>query len=499
MRLVLALLICTILIPLPQQTAQAATNPEIRAFWVDAFHDGFKTPQQIEQLVHDAEFANMNTLIVQVRRRGDAYYQSNVEPRSNDPSLAPAPFDPLRMLIDTAHARDIEVHAWIAALPVWGDNIGNVPDDHILNYHSTNASGDDDWIMRSIDGDIRDSEKNIWLDPGHPAVIDYTEAVVRDLLVHYPEVDGIHLDRIRYPSIEFGYNPTAVARFNARFGRTGKPEPSDPLWTEWRRKQVTALVRRVMLTTVELAPHARVSAAVIAWGDGPTQMRGWERSTPYKQALQDWRLWLQQRLIDTAIVMNYDREYVPQQQTYFNNWLEWQTASGRGPVVVGVAGYLNSVDDTIAQIKRAQQTGARGVAIYSYAVTNKDEQARRALLQALRDDPFSQPAPMSPMDWKEVRGALQGTLQNVDGVAADSTVVIITGPETRFVMSNASGWFGAPGLTPGTYTALIRLHGDEVLWSQIEVSAGAVTEVQQWTAGTLSPREQLLMMLRPYK
>ena len=49
-------------------------RPEIRAFWVDAFHDGAKTPAQVDQLIADALQSNVNTLIVQVRRRGDSYY-----------------------------------------------------------------------------------------------------------------------------------------------------------------------------------------------------------------------------------------------------------------------------------------------------------------------------------------------------------------------------------------------------------------------------------------
>ena len=54
--------------------ASEPARPEVRAMWVDAFHDGVKTPAQVDQLIQDAVTANINTLIVQVRRRGDAYY-----------------------------------------------------------------------------------------------------------------------------------------------------------------------------------------------------------------------------------------------------------------------------------------------------------------------------------------------------------------------------------------------------------------------------------------
>ena len=79
-------------------------QPEVRALWVDAFRDGAKTPAQIDQLIQDALTGNINTLIVQVRRRGDAYYNRSLEPRTEDPVLPPG-FDALQYLIEKAHAK----------------------------------------------------------------------------------------------------------------------------------------------------------------------------------------------------------------------------------------------------------------------------------------------------------------------------------------------------------------------------------------------------------
>ncbi|HET6318722.1 MAG TPA: hypothetical protein VFG86_19890, partial [Chloroflexota bacterium] len=84
-------------------TAESFDAPELRAVWVDAFHDGFKTPEQVDDLVAWARSANLNALFVQVRRRGDAYFSKSIEPRAEDPDLAPG-FDALQYLIDRAHA-----------------------------------------------------------------------------------------------------------------------------------------------------------------------------------------------------------------------------------------------------------------------------------------------------------------------------------------------------------------------------------------------------------
>src|SRR3954469_5507942 len=118
-------------------SAQALDAPELRAVWADAFHDGFKTPQQVDALVAWARAANLNALFVQVRKRGDAYYLKSIEPRAEDSDFAPG-FDALQYLIDRAHQgpRPLQVHAWLATLPIWHQR--DTPPQstaHVFNQH----------------------------------------------------------------------------------------------------------------------------------------------------------------------------------------------------------------------------------------------------------------------------------------------------------------------------------------------------------------------------
>src|SRR5688572_19219181 len=64
--------------------AQGQDPPELRALWVDAFHEGIRSPAEADTLIAAARRANINTLIVQVRRRGDALYTKTVEPPLDD-------------------------------------------------------------------------------------------------------------------------------------------------------------------------------------------------------------------------------------------------------------------------------------------------------------------------------------------------------------------------------------------------------------------------------
>ena len=64
-----ALLLLFVLAP---ADSRAQDSPELRAVWVDAFHEGIRSPAEADELVAAARRANLNTLIVQIRRRGDA-------------------------------------------------------------------------------------------------------------------------------------------------------------------------------------------------------------------------------------------------------------------------------------------------------------------------------------------------------------------------------------------------------------------------------------------
>jgi uncharacterized lipoprotein YddW (UPF0748 family) len=393
-------------IAIPTATAGAVDAPELRAVWVDAFHDGFKTPQQVDQLVTWARTANLNALFVQVRRRGDAYYLKSFEPRTEDPDLAPG-FDALQYLIDKAHQGPLrlQVHAWLATLPVWWqrDTPPAAP-DHVFNLRGLTAAPADSWLMYRDDGAAwagTETSGMYYLDPGNPDVQDYTAEVYLNVLRNY-DVDGIHLDQVRFyegDALRWGYNPVSVALFNQRYGRDPEtqPDPTDPDWIAWRRDQVTALVRRIFTQAKAIKPSVAVTAAVVAWGKGPQTEADWLTQPPYASVLQDWRGWLQQGIVDYVLPMDYYREN-GQQATWFDTWTQWQvTYAGRRNVVLGLGSYLNSADGALAQLNRARGLGALGVALYSYAVPtaeleNASSEDRLAFAWQLRSL-FVRPAP----------------------------------------------------------------------------------------------------------
>src|SRR5260370_31820638 len=140
---------------------------QYRAFWADAFHYGFKTPQQIDQMIEDVTAAKCNSIFAEVRRRGDSYYLHSPEPPAADPDYAPG-FDALQYLIDRAHARNIAVHAWFPITPLWSDSMPPPDPGHLWYRHGPNAVGDDMWMTIDSTGKVGTA-----LDPGHPDALQY--------------------------------------------------------------------------------------------------------------------------------------------------------------------------------------------------------------------------------------------------------------------------------------------------------------------------------------
>lgn len=106
---------------------------EVRALCV--VRNTLTSPERIRAMVEHARAAGFNTLIVQVRGRGDAYYRSRWEPRATTLKDQPANFDPLAVTLSEAKRRNLRVHAWINTSLL--ANLDELPTDpaHVYNAH----------------------------------------------------------------------------------------------------------------------------------------------------------------------------------------------------------------------------------------------------------------------------------------------------------------------------------------------------------------------------
>jgi hypothetical protein len=315
--------------------------------------------------------------------------------------------------------------------------------------------------------------------------------VAEELARNY-DVDGIHLDLVRYAGVQWGYNPLSVTRFKRRHGlaeSAAQPAPNEARWQQWRRDQVSALVRRVYLDCLAVKPHVKVSAAVIGWGAGPTDEASWRRTSTYSNVFQDWKAWLEEGIVDLALPMNYDDEANDEQRVWFDRWVAWgRERQGKRQTAIGVGLFLNKAEAGLAQIKRALAPSPRGAqaagaALYSYAVSNvprrgsdEPELPNEDFYKLLGGEsgPFTGLAPLPEMPWKaQPVGHLRGVAA-LDGVPLDGAMVRLDGPTRVNVVSDGSGYFGAVDLAPGTYTLTVD---GRALSASAEVSAQRVATV----------------------
>jgi uncharacterized lipoprotein YddW (UPF0748 family) len=353
-----------------------AYHGRMRGAWVHLFDATLKTRAGIRAMVDELAAADANVIVAQVARRHDAYYRSTVLPRTPDPTLSPRDLDVLAELIDAAHARGIEVHAWYGVGPTYHDVYRGLPapTGWIHTTHGTAAPERDRWVSRT-----RAGTWSTYLDPGVPEVQDLVAAVVAELAATY-DLDGIHLDYVRYESADHGYNPKALAAYRAATpGAPALPAVDDPTWTTWRRQQTRRIVQRAGAAIEAAGSDAMLSAAVITWADGPPtpDRAGFQRTLSFRRVLQDWDTWVRRGEVDAVMPMNYFRAHDATAARQFASWIAYERALAATTdvqVVPGPAGYLNRPPNVLSQTRAAMSVD--GAMLYSYQQPTEDGSRR---------------------------------------------------------------------------------------------------------------------------
>jgi uncharacterized lipoprotein YddW (UPF0748 family) len=369
---------------------------ETRALWV--VRTSLTSPESIRTMVATARDHGFNTLIVQVRGRGDAYYDSRWEPRTEALKAQPPTFDPLAVTLAEAKKAGLSVHAWLNTFLL--ANLNELPADprHVYNAHP-------DWLMvprplaaalasmspsapeyrkRIVDwskGDLTELE-GVYASPANPAVQEHLYNVWMDVVEKY-DVDGVHFDYVRFPNVQFDYSRTALDRFRLEIEK-------DLSEGERRAYAQLLLTDPLILTTVYAArwveriatavrqrkPRLLVSAAVFA-----------DDQDAYLRRFQDWKLWTERGLLDVVCPMAYTVE---------TDIFKRQIATARGfsfgkQVWAGIGAYRQPVSGTLDKIEMARRIGADGIILFSYDSISRTGEFNPAgdYLARIRDRAFN--------------------------------------------------------------------------------------------------------------
>ena len=385
------------------QDAPAARPPEVRALWISRFDLGSPPckPARLAALIERAAAAGFNTLLLQVRATADAYYKSALEPwsyrltsaRVADLGRDPG-WDPLALAVETAHAAGVQLHAYLNAFTYWECNRGAPPHaaaggpEHaywtLARYDAATKAYDAGWRVHARvkgtpmpmsdgkTGPVPGAEY-LWASAGVERVHQRNLAVIRDILARY-RVDGIHLDRVRYPGRQYSHDPESLAAW-----RAASPPVS---FENWQRDHLSRWIGRYRAEIKAARPNATFSAAVWFTYKKTAAMK-FATSQGFYDYYQDSHRWLREGSVDALAPMIYGT-------TFNQDFAKWQAlaqdhvaAQGDGQVWVGLGADFADFKPVAARIDRARALGAAGVAVWSAGHLD-----RRRHWDALRAGPF---------------------------------------------------------------------------------------------------------------
>ncbi len=487
----------------------AVSGDEFRAFWADAFSQGFKSTVEINTMVARAQIGRYNAIIAEVLAYQDtgaaghgAYWSSSIVPMASDISGG---IDPLQKLVLQAHAAGIEVHAWIVPYRVstsWSPN-GN-------SYLAARPQ----WIMvpeESSGGGPATIDGKYFLDPGSPEVQDYIVSIARELAANY-DIDGIHLDYIRYVSTNGGYPASAfysksgLQRFRDITGYVGTPPYSgDAAWDDFRRREVDELVRRLFPEVHLIASNPRqplrFTSALLATGGAPSDF---SNSLAY-ELFQNWRHWMEVGWLDAACPMNYKQEHCSSEAAWYRSWIDAAVGWGYGRhVFCGQANYLNSFANSVTQLDYAYDNGADGTVNYSYYGTrsieticddSKSWSADTAWYNYVADNRFTSTALTPDMPWHNPATATKGFVYGrvTDGATGQpiDNATVRLGAVTICYTDGNGYYFYRPSFDPGLNGVVVPFRAvasgyAEVQRPHVLVERAGFTEVN-FALGTWLP------------
>lgn len=365
----------------PRAVALRQDAEDVRGLWVRRTSLG--SENNVRQMVDTAKRAGFNTLLVQVRGRGDAYYNSRIEPRATALEDDATDFDPLALTLRLAHEQGLRVHAWFNVDLVASATLPRPP-GHIVARHP-------EWLMvpRAIAGKLatmppdlpaylgeiarwtraQSTEvEGLYLSPVTAAARQYTTSVAADLASRY-DLDGLHLDYIRYPSEQFDYSAASIAEFRAeaspfltatarqRLDRlTGSSATAwaDALpdeWSRFRRNRLTSLLASIRTAARAARPGLTISAAVIPDAEEARSGR-----------LQDWREWARAGILDTICPMIYTMDA----DAFRAAAVRVKADAGPAAVWAGIGAYRLTPARTSENLRAVRRAGLAGALLYSY-------------------------------------------------------------------------------------------------------------------------------------
>lgn len=369
---------------------KASSKYEIRAAWITTI-GGLDWPntkatseygikRQKEELCRQLDLlkeANFNTVLFQTRLRGDviypSIYETFTESLTGKTGRNPG-YDPLKFAIEECHKRGMEIHAWMVCIPA-----GNDRQVRLLGKQS---------VVKKKPTMCIHFKRAWYLDPGNPETAKYLAAIAKEITMNY-DIDGIHLDYIRYP--ENGENFPDGKTFR-KYGK-GKN------LTQWRRDNITSIVREIYNDVKIIKPWVKVSSAPVGKYNDTRRYssKGWNA---YNAVYQDTKLWMETGIHDAIFPMMYfrDNQFYPFALDWEENKHGRWVIPGLGIYFLKIKAHEWDINEILRQIYFTRRNGLDGQAFFRNEFLMKNT---CGLTDSLKCRFYTYPAAVPPMTWQD--------------------------------------------------------------------------------------------------
>ena len=286
---------------------------ETRAVWLTTFsnldwpsslansEEGIeRQKQELIDILDKYVAANINTILLQARVRAATIYPSKFEPwdkcltgrENGNPN-----YDPLAFAVEECHKRGLEIHAWVAAMPVGA------------------AKSLGCRLMKQKGFNIKSFSSGSYVSPEDQNIAGYLGEICAEITQNY-DIDGINLDYIRYPD--------------------GWPHPTyrNGDTPEARRENITKIVREINRRVKVLKPWVKISCSPIGKYDDLSRYSS-KNYNAKNRVSQDAQLWVKTRIMDQLYPMQYWRD-----ENYYPFCADWMENSNGHDIISGLGTYF---------------------------------------------------------------------------------------------------------------------------------------------------------------
>ena len=304
---------------------------EIRAVWLTTLggldwpktyavskYSAEKQKRELTNILDKLQDAGINCILFQVRTRSAVLYPSKIEPwascLSGHHGKGPG-YDALAFATEECHKRGMEIHAWVTTIPAGAWNSKECRE-----------------LRKKLPRAVKRDGANGYMDPGRRETADYLSDLCGEIATNY-DVDGIHLDYIRYPETIRPKIPAFKAREN-----------------------ITNIVRDIYFRVKSIKPWIKMSCSPIGKYSDLSRFssRGWNARD---RVYQDAQKWMRDDIMDIIFPMMYFRN-----DNYYPFLIDWADNKHSGSVAAGLGVYMLSpregnwsLDDITRQMYVARQ------------------------------------------------------------------------------------------------------------------------------------------------